>query len=266
VTSSVFSAWASQTAGYPDQALKRSRGALSLAEILSHPYSLAYARGIAAAVHQFRKEGEETQNLAAASLGVASEHGFPFWSAFQTVLLGWVLVKQGKIDEGIAQMSRGMEMYRATGAELLRPYLIGLLAESVAEGGSTERGLGLLAEALDTVEKTGERFYEAELYRQKGELLFRSHSEGSELPDVTGGSLRYCEIETCFLRAINVAGRQQAKWFELRATMSLARLRHSQGRKEEARAMLANSYSWFTEGFDTADLKDAKVLLREVNQ
>jgi predicted ATPase/class 3 adenylate cyclase len=266
VTSSVFSAWASQTAGYPDQALKRSRRALSLAEILSHPYSLAYARGIAAAVHQFRKEGEETQNLAAASLGVASEHGFPFWSAFQTVLLGWVLVKQGKIDEGIAQMSRGMEMYRATGAELLRPYLIGLLAESVAEGGSTERGLGLLAEALDTVEKTGERFYEAELYRQKGELLFRSHSEGSELPDVTGGSLRYCEIETCFLRAINVAGRQQAKWFELRATMSLARLRHSQGRKEEARAMLANSYSWFTEGFDTADLKDAKVLLREVNQ
>jgi predicted ATPase/class 3 adenylate cyclase len=158
VTSSVFSAWASQTAGYPDQALKRSHDALSLAQLLSHPYSLAYARGIAAAFHQSRKEGESTRDLADASLGVATEHGFPFWSAFQTILLGWVLVRQGKADEGIAQMNGGMEAYWATGAELLRPYLLGLFAEALAEGGSTERGLVLLAEALEAVEKTGERF------------------------------------------------------------------------------------------------------------
>src|SRR5712672_124410 len=101
VTASVFSAWASQTTGYPDQALKRSRDALSLAQLLSHPYSLAYARGIAAALHQFRKDGEVTQDLADASLSVATEHGFPFWSAFQTILLGWVSVKQGKAVEGI---------------------------------------------------------------------------------------------------------------------------------------------------------------------
>jgi predicted ATPase len=262
VTSSVFSAWASQTAGYPDRALKRSRDALSLAQLLSHPYSLAYARGIAAAFHQFRKEGEVTHDLADASLSVATEHGFPFWSAFQTILLGWVLVKQGKTDEGIAQMSRGMEMYWATGAELLRPYLIGLLAEALAEGGSTERGLALLAEALEAVEKTGERFYEAELYRQKGELLFRFYSEDSE--NFTAQSSRSCEIERCFLKAISVASRQQAKWFELRAATSLARLWHRQGRKEEAHAMLTKSYSWFTEGFDTADLKDAKALLDEL--
>jgi predicted ATPase len=266
VTSSVFSAWALQSAGYSDQALKSSIDALSLAQLLSHPYSLGYARGIAAAFHQFRKDLEVTQGLADASLGVATEHGFPFWSAFQSILLGWVLVKQGKADEGIAQMSRGMEAYWATGAELLRPYLIGLFAEALAEGGSTERGLVLLAEALEVVEKTGERFYEAELYRQKGELLFRSYSEGSGLPDFTADSASSCEIERCFLKAMTVAARQQAKWFELRAATSLARLWHRRGRKENARTMLTKSYSWFTEGFDTADLKDAKALLKELDE
>jgi predicted ATPase/class 3 adenylate cyclase len=266
VTSSVFSAWASQAAGYPDQALKRSRDALSLAQLLSHPYSLAYARGIAAAFHQFRNDGEVTQDLADASLGLATEHGFPFWSAFQTILLGWVLVKQGRADEGIAQMSSGMETYLATGAELLRPYLIGLLAEALAESGSTERGLALLAEALEAVEKTGERFYEAELYRRKGELLFRSYSEGSESIDFTAQSSRSCEIERCFLKAISIADRQEAKWFELRATTSLARLWHRQGKKEEAHTMLTKSYSWFTEGFDTADLKESKALLDQLNE
>ncbi|MGO9455342.1 MAG: AAA family ATPase [Candidatus Binataceae bacterium] len=265
VTSSVFSAWASQTTGYPDQALKRSRDALSLAQLLSHPYSLAYARGIAAAVHQFRKEEKLTQDLAEASLGVATEHGFPFWSGFQTTLLGWVLVKRGKADEGIAQMNRGMEVYWATRAELLRPYLIGLLAEALAQAGSTKRGLALLTEALEAVEKTGERFYEAELYQQKGELLFRSYSEGSESSDFTAQSSRSCEIERCFLNAISVGGRQQAKSFELRAATSLARLWHRQGRKEEAHTMLANSYNCFTEGFDTADLKDAKLLLGQLS-
>jgi predicted ATPase/class 3 adenylate cyclase len=264
VTSSVFLAWASQTTGYPDQALKRSSEALSLAQLLSHPYSLAYARGIAAAFHQIRKEGEATQDLADASLGVATEHGFPFWAAFQTILLGWVLVKQGKADEGIAQMKIGMETYWATGADLLRPYLIGLLAEALAERGSTQRGLALVAEALEAVEKTGERFYEAELYRQKGELLFRSYSEGSELVDSTTQSSHSKEIERCFLKAISVADHQQAKWFEIRAATSLARLWHRQGRKEKAHTMLTTSYSWFTEGFDTADLKDAKALIDQL--
>jgi predicted ATPase len=266
VTSSVFSAWALQTAGYADQALQRSCDALSLAQQLAHPYSLAYAQGIAAAVHQFRHEGELTQDLADASLRIATDRGFPFWSAFQTILLGWVLVQQGKADEGIEHMNRGMEAYLATGAELLRPYLIGLLAEALAEAGSTERGLALLAEALEAVEKTGERFYEAELYRQKGELLFRSYSEGSELIDFTAQSSRSQEIERCFLKAISVADHQQAKWFELRAATSLARLWHRQGKTEKALATLAKSYSWFTEGFDTADLKDAKSLLGQLNE
>jgi predicted ATPase/class 3 adenylate cyclase len=266
VTSSIFSAWASQAIGYPDQALKRSRDAVSLAQQISHPYSLAYARGIAAAVHQFRKEEKLTQDSADASLGVATENGFPFWSAFQTILLGLVSVKHGKADEGIAQMNQGMEAYWATGAELLRPYLTGLQAEAFAEVGSTERALALLDEALEAVEKTGERFYEAELYRQKGELLLRSYSEGSELKDSTAQSSRSCEIERCFLKAISVAGRQQAKWFELRAATSLARLWRRQGMEEKAHTMLAKSYSWFTEGFDTADMKDAKLLLEQLDE
>jgi predicted ATPase/class 3 adenylate cyclase len=266
VTSAVFSGWALQSTGYSDQALKRSHDAVNLAQLLSHPYSLAYARGIAAALHQFRKEVEVTQGLADASLGLASEHGFPFWSAFQNILLGWVLVKQGKADEGIAHMSRGMEAYWATGAELLRPYLIGLLAEVLGERESTERGLTLLAEALEAVEKTGERFYEAELYRQKGELLFRSYKEGSGLHDFTAHSSRSGEIERCFLKAMTVAGRQKAKWFELRAATSLARLWNHQGRKEDAHTVLVKSYNWFTEGFDTADLKDARLFLSQLNE
>ena len=161
-------------------------------------------------------------------------------------------------------MSAGMETYWTTGAELLRPYLVGLLAEALGESGSTERGLALLSEALEAVEKTGERFYEAELYRQKGELLFRSYSEGSELIDFTSQSSRSQEIERCFLKAISIADCQQAKWFELRAVTSLARLWHRQGRKEEAHTMLTKSYSWFTEGFDTSDLKDAQALLDQL--
>ena len=162
-------------------------------------------------------------------------------------------------------MSRGMEAYWATGAELLRPYLIGLLAEALGDMGSPERGLALLAEALETVEKTGERFYEAELYRQKGELLFRSYNEVSGLHDITAQSSRSCEIERCFLKAMTIASRQQAKWFELRAATSLARLWRQQDRKKDAQTLLAKSYNWFTEGFDTIDLKDAKALLKELD-
>jgi predicted ATPase len=132
------------------------------------------------------------------------------------------------------------------------------------EGGSIERGLRLVAEALEAVKKTEERFYEAELYRKKGELLFRSYGEGSELID--SAEPRSCEIERCFLTAISVASRQQAKWFELLAATSLARLWQRQGRKEKAQMVLSNAYSWFTEGFDTVDMKDAKLLLDLLNE
>jgi DNA-binding winged helix-turn-helix (wHTH) protein/predicted ATPase len=263
VTASAFSAWAFQASGYPDMALARTRAALSYAQQLSHPYSLAYAEGIAAGVHQFRREAEPTRDLADAGLNVATEQGFPFWSAFQTILLGWVSVNRGNVDQGIEHMRRGMEAYLDTGAELLRPYFIGLLAEAFTAKGSVERGLTLLDEALGIVDKTGECFYEAELYRQKGELLVRSHSDRRESHDLTAQASPLSE-EECFLKAATVAQRQQAKWFELRSAMNLARLWQRQGRIEEGHRILAQTYNWFTEGFDTADLKDAKTLLEEL--
>jgi predicted ATPase len=266
VTACVFSAWAAQASGHLDEAVARSQDALNSAQQLSHPYSLAYAQGISAAIHQFRKEAELTQKRADAGLRIATEHGFPFWSAFQTILLGWVLVHQGKADEGIAQMSAGMEAYWATGAELLRPYFIGLLGEAFARKGSTQRGLVLLDEALEAVERTGERFYEAELYRLKGELLIRSDSEQPDLQEIATESCRGSSIEACFLKAISLARRQRAKCFELRSALNLARLWQRQGRLEEARAILGQSCGWFTQGLDTADLKGAKALLDELSR
>jgi predicted ATPase len=265
VTGCVFSAWTAQVSGYSDQALKRTHEALSSAQKLSHPYSLTYARGIAAAIHQLRKEAESTQERAEASLGIATEHGFPFWSAFQTILLGWVLVNRGKADEGIAQMSGGMEAYWATGAELLRPYFLGLLADAFSEKGSVERALALVDEALQIVDKTGERFYEAELHRQKGALLIRSHGEHPDSHNLTSQSSSLSRIEGCFLKAISIAQRQQAKWFELRSAIDLARLWRHHGRIGEAHSLLAQNYGWFTQGFGTPDLKNAKTLLEELN-
>ena len=162
-------------------------------------------------------------------------------------------------------MSLGMEAYADTGAELLRPYFLGLLAEAFAQREWFDRGLALLDEALAIVNKTGERFYEAELYRQKGELLVRSHSATPDSQDLTARSSPLSE-EECFLQAIGVARQQQAKWFEIRSAMDLARLWQRHGRIIEARATLAQTFGWFTKGFDTTDLKEAKALLDELNK
>jgi predicted ATPase len=151
--------------------------------------------------------------------------------------------------------------WRATGAELTRPYFLALLAEAYGKGRRIEEGLSVLAEALATVDKTRERMYEAELYRLKGELLLMQ--EGSR-PEVVGRREKTEEAEACFLTAIDIAQKQQAKSFELRAATSLARLWQQQGKKKEAHQMLAGIYGWFTEGFDTKDLQEAKALLAEL--
>ena len=139
------------------------------------------------------------------------------------------------------------------GAELIRPYYLALLAEACAKGGQAEEGLSVLAEALATVHKTGERFYEAELYRLKGELLLAQSTHQTT------------EAETCFHQALDIARHQQAKSLELRAAMSLSRLWQRQGKRAAARQLLAEIYGWFTEGFDTADLQEAKVLLEALS-
>ena len=165
------------------------------------------------------------------------------------ILRGWALVQQGQAQEGIEQMDQGLVAYRATGAELLRTYYLGLLAEVYGTMEQPEAGLTALAEALTLADTTGERWYESEIYRLKGELLLQQHTDNQ------------AESEHCFQQAISIARSQQAKSWELRASTSLAKLWQQQGKRQEAYDLLAPVYHWFTEGFDTADLKDAKGLL-----
>jgi class 3 adenylate cyclase/predicted ATPase len=243
--------------GYPEQALLRMNEALSLAGGLSHPLSLTVAHNWAAHLHQRRREGQATQWQAEAAITLSTEHRFPFWSACGTILRGWVLAEQRQGEEGITQIREGLTTYRATGAEVWLPYFLALLADAYGKVGQFDKGLPLLAQALATVDRTEERFWEAELYRLKGDLMLHSkvHDSHSRVEK---------EIEDCFLKAIEIARKQQAKSPELRAVMSLSRLLQYQGKREQAQSMLADIYGWFTEGFDTADLKEAKALLEEL--
>jgi predicted ATPase len=151
-------------------------------------------------------------------------------------------------------------MYRSTGAEFQRPHFLALLAEASGLLGQPEGGLAALEEALTLVEKTSERYYEAELHRQRGELLLLREAKSRPAQ----GSQDQHDAEMCFQRALDVARQQQAKSLELRAAMSLSRLWQRQGKRAEARALLTEVYNWFTEGFDMADLMDAKALLDEL--
>jgi class 3 adenylate cyclase/predicted ATPase len=250
--------WALWYLGYPDQAMRRIQEALTLAQELSHPFSLALALDVASMVHHLRGEGQATQEQAEAAIALATEQGFPFFLAAGTIERGWALAEQGQGGEGIAQIRQGLPAFPAMGMEAYRTYWLALLAEACGKVEQVKEGLTVLAEALAIVDKTGERFYEAELYRLKGQLTLGSK--------VKSHKLKVEEAEACFLKAIEIAQHQQAKSWELRAVMSLARLWQQQGKKDEARQMLAEIYGWFTEGFDTADLQEAKALLEELER
>ncbi|HJY79831.1 MAG TPA: AAA family ATPase [Candidatus Binatia bacterium] len=244
--------------GYADQALKRSHEALALAQEMSHPFSLALALDYATILHQFCRRRQAVQELAAAAVALCTEQGFAYYLAWGTVMQGWVLAEQGQRGAGIAQMRQSLAALRATGAELRQPYYLAMLAAACGKAGKAEEGLTALAEALDRVNKTGERFYEAELYRLKGELTLKSQVQGSKFEVQK-------EAEECFRKAIEIARRQDAKMLELRISVHLARLWQQRGKKRQARQLLAKIYSWFTEGFDAADLQDAKTLLDELS-
>jgi predicted ATPase len=252
-------AWVLWALGYPDQALKRIQETLTLAQALSHPLSLTWAQCITAIVHHFRRESEEVQKRAQATTTLAREYGFAQLLAQGETWQGWKLVEKGKGEEGIAQMREGLAAHRATGADVYRPYFLALLTEAYERMGKTEEGMSTLNEALTVVERTGERFYEAELYRLRGELTLAQSSVQRLESSVQK------EAEACFLKAIEVARKQQAKSWELRAVMSLSRLWQQQGKKKEAHDLLTEIYNWFTEGFDTKDLQEAKALLEELN-
>jgi predicted ATPase len=247
--------------GYADQAAQKSQEALTLSQEQSHPFSVAFALNVAATLHQSRWERQLTQERAAAAITLSTERGFPTWLANTTVLHGWALATQGQGEAGIAQIRRGLAAHQAAGEEIGRSVFLGLLAEACEKVGQLEEGLTVLNEALDFVDKTGERYYEAELWWLKGELLLMPEDYGLS---AVGYREKTEEAEGCFLKAIEIARKQSAKSLELRAVMSLSRLWQQRGSKEEARQLLADVYNWFTEGFDTKDLREAKVLLEEL--
>ena len=238
--------------GYPDQGLAQNDEALALAQQSAHPFSLGFTLSYMAMVHQFRREGHAAQERAEAAILLSMEQGFPHWRAIGSILRGWALAHQGQAQEGLVQMHQGLTAYRATGAEVIRPYLLALLAEAYGTMGQPEEGLTVLAEALMLADKTGERWYEPELHRLQGALLLQ------QSPD------NHTEAHACFQHALDLARAQQARSLELRAATSLARLWQQQGKRHEARQLLAEVYNWFTEGFDTADLQEARALLHEL--
>ncbi|NIO71040.1 MAG: AAA family ATPase [Anaerolineae bacterium] len=245
--------------GYPEQALERSQEALALARELGHPFSLADVLCYAGCLfNEMRRDAPALKDHAEELMRLSNEK-VPGWLGEGTRFRGEALAMLGQVQEGMAQMREGMAALQSVG---VRWYLSGTLcslAEAQAKAGHPEEGLTTLAEALALVEQTDERHWEAELYRLKGELLLTQGDEAE-------AEASFHQAESCFQHAIEVARRQQAKSWELRATVSLARLWQEQGKREEARQMLAEIYGWFTEGFDTPDLQEAKALLEELSR
>jgi predicted ATPase len=289
VTCRLTSAFALWNLGYPAQAQGKIHEALNLAQELTHSYSLALASLYAGVLHQFRHEEQATQNQGETVRVFSSEQGFPLLSARATILQGWALATQGEAEEGIAQICQGMAALRTIGVEHGQSHFLALLAEAYGKKGQIKEGLTVLAEALNFVSQTEERFYEAELYRLKGELLLAQEIKNQKLKDKDQKSENLnpnsqlpdpnSEAEACFRKAIDIARKQQAKSWELRAVMSLARLRQHQAaqselritdhelrtRLAEAHQVLSEVYNWFTEGFDTKDLQEAKSLIEELS-
>jgi predicted ATPase len=238
--------------GYPELGFKRSAQALSLAQATSNPHSLAFAENFVSSIHLYRRVPDAAETIAEDLIALAMKQGTELWHSHAQVIRGCAITAQGHPDKGITEVQEGLASYRATRTELGLPGLLCLLAEGFMHAGRVDDGLTALAEAQTIADRHQEHGWDSEIDRVRGELLLRK-SESNRV-----------EAETCFKRAIEVAQQQSARWWELRATVSLARLLASQGRREEGRARLAEISNWFSEGFDTADLKDAKALLGEL--
>jgi class 3 adenylate cyclase/predicted ATPase len=254
--------WALWMRGYVEQARAQSAKALNLAQQLAHPYTLARTLYYDTVLCQLRRDAPAVCAQADAAITVATTQRFALVQALGPIMRGWAIAVQQHSAEGLIQIRQGLDAYRATGAEYQRPHFLTLLAETAGLLGQSESGLAALEEALTLVEQTGEQYYAAELHRQRGELLLLRAAQRH----LAQGSREQHEAEACFQQALDIARHQQAKSLELRADMSLARLWQRQGKRAEAHALLAPIYGWFTEGFDTADLQEAKALLVELQR
>jgi serine/threonine protein kinase/tetratricopeptide (TPR) repeat protein len=249
----LYVSWTLWMLGHPDQAISHGLECLRLGREISHANSRAFALIGAATTYQYCRDWQRVRDLAEEAIAVCAEHGLPFWNGLATVLRGRAMVGQGETAEGIEETRRGITHFRSTGAEILLSCDLCVLAEAYGKTRQPREGLAVLAEAQALVERNEERCWEAELYRLKGELGREAGWTASE-------------VEACFHQAIEIARRQQAKSWELRAVVSLSRWWQRRGRRAEARQILADIYGWFTEGFDTADLKQAKALLEELQR
>ncbi len=249
-----FGAWTLWFLGKPDRALQRIEEALNLAREISEPHTLCRAFLFTAILHQLRRDNQLAQECADAAIAVAGEHNLTMFQANATVTRGWatMMINQGRDETPIENMRQGLAARQATGTELMRPHMLALLAEAFSKARQTDKGLHVLEEALAVADRTGERYYDAELYRLKGELLLTKYISRS--PEVI-------QVEQCFHRSIQIARQQQAKSLEIRASTSMARLYRDQGRHAEAHSLLSAIYGTFTEGFGTVDLREAKALL-----
>jgi predicted ATPase len=239
--------------GYPEQAVQRSQEALAQAQKLAHPYSLAAAHHWATSLHYRRREALAVQVQAEALLALATAQQFPVWVGHGTCWHGWVQAMQGEDAAGLAHIHQGMAAVLATGQALFWPLHLVLLAETAGHVGQVEDGLRLLAEARTMMEANGQGDMLAETYRLQGALLLRQ-----AVPNVA-------QAEACFQQSLTVARHQQARSWELRTATSLSRLWQSQGKRAAAYDLLAPVYGWCTEGFDTADLQEARALLEDLS-
>ena len=255
-------AWVLWFLGQPAQSLTRMNEGLTLARELSEPHGLAHALFFAAILSQLRGEARLAQERAEAAVAFASEHGLLLYQAHATIARGWALVQQGIEEEGIEQMRQGLTAHEATSTEVMRAHFLALLAESLGKGNQHEEGLRVLEDALSLIHRTGERYYEAELYRLKGELLLMQskYRKSRDLHPTV-----FAQAEGCFNESIKIARQQNAKSWELRAVMSMARLYQDLGKLTDARCLLTQIYDSFTEGFDSVGLRQAKALLDELS-
>jgi predicted ATPase len=240
--------------GYPDRALGSLREVLAFVRTQPHPFSLAVGQIFAAMLHQLRREPAAVREWAEAAVATSAAHGFVMFSARSVMLRGWALSEQGQAQQGVAELLRGLDADRATGAELLRPYFLGLLAEAQAADRHVDHAVESVNAAIGQARTSGERWWEAELLRLKGALLLREHGPAEGTPVVK-------EAEAFLHEALSVSRRQHVKSLELRTATTLARLWREQGKREDACALLTPVCEWFTEGLDTRDLVDARTLL-----
>jgi predicted ATPase/class 3 adenylate cyclase len=244
-----YTAWTLWLLGYPEQAQQCNRQALDLAHVLSHPFSQVVAVFYAAMCHLLRREGPDAHAYAEKVLALATAQESPQYAAGGTFVRGWALAVHGQTAEGIAQMRQGIAAWRAVDSSVALSTYLAILAEVCGQVGQWEDAQHLLMEAQMLVDATEERYWEAEMYRLRGELLIWANRGKRH------------DVEEHFHQALEIARRQQAKSLELRAAMSLSRLWQQQGKRQEAYRLLRPIYDWFTEGFDTADLIEAKALL-----